>query len=167
LLVHLRSGSTSGDVTLLVLPPLHAPPRSPGLLLLNRSVFFGAHIMTDPHDVPEQQFPLCSTAAAGQQEDECLDLQPLQAQLAACSSSRSSAQQLQLLTPGLDQLYTLLQQSSSSSSAGAAKQLQQRQAGGLLDAAAIMQLATRESLCASGSCMLCTASARLVVLRAA
>jgi len=120
-----------------------------GLLLLNRSVFNGAHIMTAPHDVPEQQFSL----QPAPQQDTLLDLRPLQQQLAACSHASSASQGAAgaaasagpMLTPGLDQLYNLLEQTRKSLLMTKQQQQQQQdQQCSNVDVASIMQLATRK-----------------------
>lgn len=118
-----------------------------GLLLLNRSVFNGAHIMTAPHDVPEQQFSL----QPAPQQDTLLDLRPLQQQLAACSHASCTTQGIAgaaapagpVLTPGLDQLYNLLEQTRKSLPMTKQQQQQDQQCSNV-DVASIMQLATRE-----------------------
>jgi hypothetical protein len=111
-----------------------------GLLLLNRSVYDGAHIMTSPHDLPEQQFPL----QAPPQQDALLDLRPLQQQLAACSSSSTSQASAAVLTPGLPQLYELLEQTRRTLPGGNKQQQQLQQQQQPLDVAAVMQQALCE-----------------------
>jgi hypothetical protein len=114
-----------------------------GLLLLNRSVYRGAAIMTDPHEVPEQQFPFGPAA----EPDTIINMQPMRRQLAACcagSSSSSSGGALQL-TPGLGQMYTLLDQALQRVP-GQQQQQQQQQHKSSVDVAAIMEQATRECL---------------------
>jgi hypothetical protein len=93
--------------------------------------------MTDPHEVPEQQFPL----AAAAEPDTLINMQPMGKQLAACtagSSSSSSGAALQL-TPGLGQMYSLLEQALQRVSGQ-----QQQQGRSTMDVAAIMGQATRE-----------------------
>ncbi|WIA14003.1 hypothetical protein OEZ85_002564 [Tetradesmus obliquus] len=110
-----------------------------GLLLLNRSVYRGAAIMTDPHEVPEQQFPL----AAAAEPDTLINMQPMRRQLAACtatSSSSSNGGVLQL-TPGLEQMYSLLEESLQR--VQGQQQQQQQQGRSTVDVAAIMKQATR------------------------
>lgn len=107
--------------------------------------------MTSPHDVPEQHFPL----QRQQQQDVLLDLRPLRQQLAACSSSSNSASSAAasaaaVLTPGLQQLYDLLESTSKGLVMHGGQQQQQRSAGGgQTDVASIMQQALRECGCSS------------------
>lgn len=107
-----------------------------GLLLLNRSVYRGVSIMTDPHEVPEAQFPY--TAAA--EPDVLINLRPLHQPLAACHAASCSSSDCTQLTPGLDDMYTLLEQAVKR--LPGQKQQQQRPS---IDVAAIMAQATRES----------------------
>lgn len=107
-----------------------------GLLLLNRSVYDSAHIMTNAQDVPEQQFPLQPQP----RQDTLLELRPLQQQLAACSSSASQSGTA-VLTPGLHQLYTVLEDTRK---ALPGQRQQQTQPAGVVDVASIMQQALRE-----------------------
>lgn len=112
-----------------------------GLLLLNRSVYDGAHIMNSPQGIPEQQFPLQQQP----QQDTLLDLCPLQQQLAACSSSSGGAGggskqgNVAVLTPGLPQLYALLEETRK-----ALPGHKQQQPCSGPDVGSIMQQALRE-----------------------
>lgn len=108
-----------------------------GLLLLNRSVYRGAAIMTNPHEVPEQQFTLGPSA----EPDTLINMQPMTRQLAACAagSSSSSGGALQL-TPGLGQMYTLLEQALQR----VPGEQQQQRGDSSMDVGAIMEQATRE-----------------------
>jgi hypothetical protein len=114
---------------------LHRAPA--GLLLLNRSVFRGAAMMTDPHEVPEQQFPLAPAA----EPDTLINMQPMRRQLAACLTGSSSSGGALQLTPGLGQMYTLLEQALQR-----VQGQQQQQGKSSVDVAAIMEQATRECL---------------------
>jgi hypothetical protein len=109
-----------------------------GLLLLNRSVYRGAAIMTDPHEVPEQQFPLGPAA----DPDALINMQPMRRQLAACTAGSSSGVGGLQLTPGLGQMYTLLEQALQR----VPGQQQQQQGRSSVDVAAIMEQATRECI---------------------
>jgi hypothetical protein len=139
-------------------------PASAGLLLLNRSVYSGAHIMTCPQDVPEQCFPL----QAQPQSDTLLDLRPLQQQLAACSSSSSSAVSAcgpgAVLTPDLHKLYSLLEETQRTLP-GRSQQAQQQDASAGADVAGIMQQALRKWRCMGGSWCLCSPPAGVGVLQ--
>lgn len=82
-----------------------------GLLLINRSVYKGARIMTDPHDIPEHQFPLQAAA----EPDVLINLKPLKQQLTACHAHRSAATadgKGLLFTPDLPKLCALLDQAT-------------------------------------------------------
>lgn len=117
-----------------------------GLLLLNRSVYRGAAIMTDPHEVPEQQFPL--TAAA--EPDTLINMQPMRRQLAACTAGNSSSTGGVLqLTPALEQMYSLLEQALQR----VPGQQQQQQGRTAVDVAAIMEQATRTCWFGECACM--------------
>lgn len=98
--------------------------------------------MTAPHDVPEQHFSL----QPQQQQDVLLDLKPLQQQLAACSAkqggSAAAAAGGAVLTPGLQQLYDLLEQTNRA--VPGRKQQQPHERSGDLDVGSIMQQATRK-----------------------
>lgn len=95
--------------------------------------------MTDAQDVPEQQFPLTQTQEQQQQQDVLLDLRPLQTQLTACSSGSAS-----VLTPGLQQLYTLLEETRRALPGYKQQQQPASASGGGVDVAGIMQQALRE-----------------------
>lgn len=99
--------------------------------------------MTDAQDVPEQHFPLTQTQGQQQHQDVLLDLRPLQAQLAACSSSGSGAA-ASVLTPGLQQLYTLLEETRRALPGYKQQQSSASASGGGVDVAGIMQQALRE-----------------------
>jgi hypothetical protein len=99
--------------------------------------------MTNAQDIPEQQFPLQPQP----QQDTLLELRPLQQQLAACSSNSSTSQSgTAVLTPGLHQLYKVLEDTRKALPGQQQQQQQQQQAqsAGGMDVASIMQLALRE-----------------------
>lgn len=95
--------------------------------------------MTNPHDIPDQHFPLQSAA----QTDVLIDLKPLKQQLAACqahSTTAAAGANSLTLTPDLHKLYELLKQSEHRRPA------QQQQSGSSssssVDVAAVMAQAT-------------------------
>jgi hypothetical protein len=131
-----------------------------GLLLLNRSVYSGAHILTCPQDVPEQCFPL----QAQPQCDTLLDLRPLQQQLVACSSSSSAVAACgsgSVLTPDLHRLYSLLEETQRAMPGRSQKQQQQQEeeASAGADVAGIMQQALRKCT-VHGRQLVCSLPAR-------
>lgn len=100
--------------------------------------------MTDAQDVPEQQFPLTQTQGQQQHQDVLLDLRPLQTQLTACSSGGSTAA-ASVLTPGLQQLYALLEETRRALPGYKRQQQPPASAsGGGVEVAGIMQQALRE-----------------------
>jgi hypothetical protein len=95
--------------------------------------------MVNAQDIPEQQFLLQPQP----QPDFLLDLRPLQQQLAACSSNSSASQSgTAVLTPGLHQLYAVLEDTRKT--LPGQQQQQGSQSAGGVEVASIMQQALRE-----------------------
>ncbi|KAF8066223.1 hypothetical protein HT031_002545 [Scenedesmus sp. PABB004] len=103
-----------------------------GLLLLNRSVFDGAAIMTDPRGVPEAAFPLDPQPAP----DALVGLTPLRGELAACARAGGAAG---AVTPGLAQLHDLLRAALAAAPRG---RDQAQVADARVDVSAVMAAAT-------------------------
>lgn len=133
-----------------------------GLLLLNRSVYKGASIMTDPSDIPEQHCVELSAPVP----DMLMNLKPLKQQITACQTHSSTVAAdggSLLLTPDMHKLYELLKQS------GQKQSVQQQQNRDAISVAAVMAQAiskcltslhginhTYSSLCSETVCLCCS-----------